>query len=781
MDHRQRQLEREASETAEAALAFLASQERMQALGMGAQTATGRRFVLAATRAVSDVLARAAEQKRVAPAVRKAVALLGPEVAAFSGVAAAFSRLLDREKEPPTRSQIVIFSGASVRHEMDRRIFADTAPGLRKRLTARKNAEHMSARKEADTMRRMARKQGIPSCGLSIDDCARIGGVICEALKEIGIIEMHKVARDRSDFGVTLTADILEAIAASEETLALRIGTSAPMVCPPDPWGADGKGGGRLSPLYKHDNPVTLRDRRGHIALSASALAAINALQAVPFAIDNGMREAVAGIVSAKGARWLTGCEPGGRPAFPNVPDDPSLRTERQAAAVRDWSRKTRQWHAEEARAVGSTRLLADCLRFAGKVADEAAVWLPARIDWRGRMYYDGYPLNPQGAQPQRAFLRFANGHAPGDAGERWMMRNLASLFGFDKCTPGEQIEWVKKRSDDICRAAADPVASTWWRDADCPLQFLQACREWRAYCDDRAGFRAHAPIHLDGSCNGSQHLAAMGRSATMARAVNITAGPRSDLYQLAADALHAAIKAADKLPADIREMFAGGVPRALVKPIVMNLPYGLSFPTATEYLRTKGLPASGLPIDPDQHWRYARELSSLAWHACTSVCGDALAVMKQINGCARSLMSGGGLEWRTADDCVVTATPGDSKVRVITTRAGSVAIREGHVPSNDTRSVAPNFTHSCDATHMRAVINAMVAVGHPELWMIHDSFGCLPHAADDMQRIILDRFAWLHGQADPFRALYLAAHGAEPDRGWYDPAEIMESVYAFR
>lgn len=749
---------------------------------MGAQTATGRRFVLAATRVVSDVLARAANQKRVAPAVRKAVQILGPEVAAFSGVAAVFSRLLDREKDPPTRSQIVIFSGSSVRHEMDRHIFAKTAPGLRKKLTARKNAEHMSVGKEEATMRRMAKTRGIPSSGLTIDDCARIGGVICVALKEAGVIEMHKVARDRADFGVTLAAEVLDAIAASEETMALRIGTSAPMVCPPDPWGADGKGGGRLSPLYKRDNPVTLRDRQGHVTLSAFALSAINALQAVPFVINNGMREAVARLVSAKGAHWVTGREAGPRPEFPNVPSDPSMRTEQQTTAVRDWARKTRQWHTEEARAIGATRLLSDCLRFAGKVANEPVIWLPVRIDWRGRMYYDGYPLNPQGAQPQRAFLQFANGHAPGDAGEWWMMRNLAGLFGFDKCTPAEQTEWTKRRSDDICRAAADPVAFTWWRDADSPLQFLQACREWRTYCDDRARFRAHAPIHLDGSCNGSQHLAAMGRSAAMARAVNINAGPRSDLYQLAADALHAAIKASDKLPADIREMFAGGVPRALVKPIVMNMPYGLSFLTATEYLRTKGLPASGLPIDPDQHWRYARELSSLAWRACTSVCGDALAVMKQINSCARLLMTDDGkLEWRTADDCVVVATPGNSDVRVITTRAGSVAIRDGHVPSRDMRSLAPNFTHSCDASHMRAVINAMVAAGHSDMWMIHDSFGCLPHAADDMQRIILDRFAWLHGQADPFRAFYLAAYNTEPKRGCYDPAEIMESVYAFR
>lgn len=751
-------------------------------MGMGAQTATGRRFVLAATRAVSDVLSRAAKQKRVTPAVRKAVQLLGPEVAAFSGVAAVFSRLLDREKDPPTRSQIVIFSGSSVRHEMDRKIFAKTAPGLRKKLTARKNAEHMSVGKEEATMRRMAKARGIPSSELTIDDCARIGGVICEALLEIGIIETHKVARDRADFGVTLTAEVLDAIAASEETMALRIGTSAPMVCPPDPWNASGKEGGRLSPLYKCNNPVTLRDRRGHITLSETALAAINALQSVPFVIDNGMREAVTRLISIKGARWVIGHENGDRPTFPNVPSDPSMRTEQQAAAVRDWARKARQWHTEEARAIGSTRLLSDCLRFAGKVSDEPSIWLPIRIDWRGRMYYDGYPLQPQGAQPQRAFLRFANGHAPGDAGEWWMMRNLASLFGFDKCTPAEQVEWTKKRSDDICRAAADPVAFTWWRDADCPLQFLQACREWRSYCDDRVGFRAHVPVHLDGSCNGGQHLAAMGRSAAMAKAVNITAGPRSDLYQLAADALHAAIKADDKLSPDVREMFAGGVPRAAVKPIVMNLPYGLSYPTATEYLRTKGLPNSGLPIDPDQHWRYARELSSLAWRACTSVCGDALDVMKQINSCARLLANEDGkLEWRTADDCVVTATPGDSKTRVITTRAGSVAIREGHVPSRDMRSMAPNFTHSCDAAHMRAVINAMVSAGHSDMWMIHDSFGCLPHAAGDMQQIILDRFAWLHGQADPFRAFYLAACNTEPRRGCYDPAEIMESVYAFR
>lgn len=59
---------------------------------------------------------------------------------------------------------------------------------------------------------------------------------------------------------------------------------------------------------------------------------------------------------------------------------------------------------------------------------------------------------------------------------------------------------------------------------AENPWQTLAACQEIAAALrsGDPAMYVSHFPVHQDGSCNGLQHYAAMGRDVAGAKSVNL-------------------------------------------------------------------------------------------------------------------------------------------------------------------------------------------------------------------------------------------------------------------
>ena len=74
-------------------------------------------------------------------------------------------------------------------------------------------------------------------------------------------------------------------------------------------------------------------------------------------------------------------------------------------------------------------------------------------------------------------------------------------------------------------------------KEADSPFQFLAFCFEWAGWCEQGDGFVSHLPVSADGSCNGLQHFAAMLRSSTTGKEVNLIPDDEpQDIYQKVAD-----------------------------------------------------------------------------------------------------------------------------------------------------------------------------------------------------------------------------------------------------
>src|SRR5438093_12591583 len=75
------------------------------------------------------------------------------------------------------------------------------------------------------------------------------------------------------------------------------------------------------------------------------------------------------------------------------------------------------------------------------------------------------------------------------------------------------------------------------WDEADKPSTFLAACKEWKRYREEGPDFRLHLPVSMDGTCNGYQHLSAMGLDAIGGSATNLVPGDQpEDMYQEVAD-----------------------------------------------------------------------------------------------------------------------------------------------------------------------------------------------------------------------------------------------------
>src|SRR5207253_8121323 len=75
------------------------------------------------------------------------------------------------------------------------------------------------------------------------------------------------------------------------------------------------------------------------------------------------------------------------------------------------------------------------------------------------------------------------------------------------------------------------------WTEADQPWLFLAASLEWKRYKEEGPGMISHLPISMDGSCNGYQHLSAIGLDPIGGRATNlIPCDDPEDIYQWVSD-----------------------------------------------------------------------------------------------------------------------------------------------------------------------------------------------------------------------------------------------------
>ena len=213
----------------------------------------------------------------------------------------------------------------------------------------------------------------------------------------------------------------------------------------------------------------------------------------------------------------------------------------------------------------------------------DQVLWFPHNVDFRGRCYPIPSQLNHMGADLPRSLLVFARGKKLGPNGFYWLKLHCINLTGtLKRESIATRIAHVDSILDKILDSARDPLeGERWWLESDDPWQTLSACIEIKKALEHPGGvedYTCHLPIHQDGSCNGLQHYAALGRDRLGAEAVNLVPAEKpGDVYSLIASIVEEKRQMDSREGSEIAKILEGHIKRKVVKQTVMTTVYGVT------------------------------------------------------------------------------------------------------------------------------------------------------------------------------------------------------------
>lgn len=174
-------------------------------------------------------------------------------------------------------------------------------------------------------------------------------------------------------------------------------------------------------------------------------------------------------------------------------------------------------------------------LNQAQQFQDFDKIYFPYNVDFRGRAYPVPPHLSNIGSDLCRGMLTFSESKPLGPKGLYWMKVHLANLAGNDKITFDQRAEFTDNNMENVRASVDDPFGENrWWMTLDDPFQALATCHEIVKAIDsgDPETYESSLPVHMDGSCNGLQHYAALGRDRVGGKAVNLCAYDKpQDVY----------------------------------------------------------------------------------------------------------------------------------------------------------------------------------------------------------------------------------------------------------
>ncbi|XP_010904633.1 DNA-directed RNA polymerase 3B, chloroplastic isoform X1 [Elaeis guineensis] len=440
-------------------------------------------------------------------------------------------------------------------------------------------------------------------------------------------------------------------------------------------------------------------------------------------------------------------------------------------------------------------------LSVARKMRDEEGFYYPHNLDFRGRAYPMHSHLNHLSSDLCRGILEFAEGRPLGKSGLRWLKIHLANLYGggVGKLSYDGRLAFVENHLHDIFDSAANPIeGDRWWLNAEDPFQCLAACINLSDALKSSSPTEAisHIPIHQDGSCNGLQHYAALGRDSLEAAAVNLVAGEKpGDVYSgIAARVMDIMRKDSARDPttnptALLAKALVDQVDRKLVKQTVMTSVYGVTFVGAREQIKRR-LEEKGLITDDRLLFTASCYAAKVTLDALGEMFQAARSIMKWLADCAKVIASEDQpVRWTTPLGLPVVQPYKNCERHLIRTSLQVLALqREGHSVSVKRQKSAfpPNFVHSLDGSHMM-----MTAISCKNAGLhfagVHDSFWTHACDVDRMNQILREQFVELYNipilenLLEDFQTSFpTLSFPPLPDRGNFDLKKVLGSPYFF-
>uniref|UniRef100_A0A4W2DS88 DNA-directed RNA polymerase n=1 Tax=Bos indicus x Bos taurus TaxID=30522 RepID=A0A4W2DS88_BOBOX len=517
---------------------------------------------------------------------------------------------------------------------------------------------------------------------------------------------------------------------AAERTLIFE-STEVPMLCPPLPWTSPHSGAFLLSPtkmmrsLEGTQQHQLLLERCPPAELHG-ALDALTQLGNCAWRVNGRVLDLVLDLFRDKGCPRL------GVPAPPTeAPRPPEGRQTPRGCLLPEASPADKaEMRRELARRLKVARemqsLRADAL-YRLSLAQHLrnhVFWLPHNMDFRGRTYPCSPHFNHLGSDLARALLEFIH---------------LINLTGLKK---RESLQTRRDYADavmeDILDSAERPMTGRkWWMEADEPWQTLACCMEIAqvVHSPDPTTYISHFPVHQDGSCNGLQHYAALGRDSTGATSVNLSPSDLpQDVYSEVAAQVEVFRRQDAKQGVRVAQVLEGFISRKVVKQTVMTVVYGVTryggrLQIEKRLRELEDFPQVRLILPLPR--AVAPDPALLTW--CSSP-------QRWLTESARLIsLTGSAVEWITPLGVpIIQPYHRDSKVMVRAVPHPNTLKQKNGFP--------PNFIHSLDSTHM--MLTALYCYRKGLTFVsVHDCFWT--HAADVgvMNQVCREQFVRLHSQ----------------------------------
>jgi len=615
----------------------------------------------------------------------------------------------------------------------------------------------------------------------------------------------RKAARVR--LRVNVSRAVTDRLISEHNARALTEPLHQPMVCPPEDFvkTEGGYQGGYLTmpmPLIKPGYTGYHTNNTTHVP--DTVLNAVNTLNKTKFKINRVVLDTAKDAIN----RGLSDLMPVGLEKELPTPVPKAEWDELTPAGKYTVKRARAEVHDYNFRNEGKRKAMMRKLTTSEQFADEEAIYLPHNLDFRGRAYPLANNAQPQSDDLGRALLTFAEGKPLGYQGFLWLVAHAVSAYGEDKLTMSEKHEWFEERIMEFAAVARDPFGEglEFWLGADEPWQFYAAAVELENAQDsgDVLTYCCSLPISVDGSCNGLQHLSAMGKDPIGAHATNLTDDPvRQDIYQIVADKVASRVEddryAGPDDDPDVKAARAwhGHVTRKTVKRAVMTTPYGVTDHGITQQLLGDKMCDH---IPNDDRLGAAMYLTKLILEAREGTVVKSRLIMDWLkdNTDIRA-RQGKGVSWVTPTGMRIRQdyrVPTQKTVRTIvgscplkntllneTTPSSSIVI------TRQKNSIAPNVVHSFDAAHMMLTINRAAAEGITDFVMVHDSFGC--HAADmpQFRDLIREEFVKIYTNHDWLASIQSDLRGGldegtrlipPPTTGEFNVNTVLKSEFFF-
>ncbi|KAJ4958014.1 hypothetical protein NE237_025125 [Protea cynaroides] len=480
---------------------------------------------------------------------------------------------------------------------------------------------------------------------------------------------------------------------------------------------------------------------------------------------------------------------------IPEKPDSDDLSViQRWKWSMRKAKKINRELHAQRC----DTELK---LAVARKMKDEEGFYYPHNLDFRGRAYPMHSHLNHLSSDLCRGVLEFAEGRRLGKSGLHWLKIHLGNLFGggVEKLSYDERIAFVENHLDDIFDSADKPVdGNQWWLNAEDPFQCLAACINLSEALRSSSPHTviSHLPIHQDGSCNGLQHYAALGRDSLEAAAVNLVAREKpADVYSEIASRVYDIMKKdserdpATNRTASLAKVLIDQVDRKLVKQTVMTSVYGVTYVGAREQIKRR-LQEKGHITDDRLLFSASCYTAKVTLTALGEMFQAARATMGWLGDCAKVIASENHpVRWTTPLGLPVVQPYHKTERHLIRTSLQVLALqREGdRIDAKRQRTAfPPNFVHSLDGSHMMMTAIACRDAGL-HFAGVHDSFWTHACDVDKMNQILREKFVELYSMPvlekllEIFQTSYPTLEFPPlPHRGNFDLREVLKSPYFF-